>query len=318
MNEVFSQELNEKNTKREEQTTSNREKDPSEKKEQKTSDSKKEEEKSADEKQPEEEKPLKIGNLSLPSSQQPGPLVSFGENIIDKGQSQLFLFADQYKRARGYFIDVIPSLLYGITDEWSVFFNVPIAPRYKEKTHQSAGFEDVFVQLEYAFYNVSRRCSTDQATIVGNVTFPTGSAKKNPATGFDSPSFFIGATYNHTAIDWFYFGSLGAVLTTFHSNSKTADQYLYEMGFGRNIASPPGWIFAWMVEVDGLYASRNIVQGNVDSNSGGNVIYITPSLWISSKKIVIQLGAGGVVTQHLFGDQSKFTHQFICNLGWTF
>lgn len=266
----------------------------------------------------EEKKPLKLGNLSLKSSQQPGPLVGFGENIIDKGQTQFFLVADEYKRREGYFIDVIPSFLYGITDSLSVFFNVPEAIRYKEKNHRSSGLEDVFVQFEYAFYNATERCSTDQVTIVTNVTFPTGSVKKNPLTGFGSPSFFIGGTYNHTGIDWFYFGSLGAILTTSHNNTKVADQCLYQIGFGRNIASPPGWIFAWMVEIDGLYASRNIIQGIVDPNSGGNVIYITPSLWISNEKIVIQLGVGGVLTQHLFGDQSKFTHQIVCNFGWSF
>lgn len=132
------------------------------------------------------------------------------------------------------------------------------------------------------------------------------------------PPLFIGGTFNHTAIDWFYFGSLGAILTTFHSNSKTADIFLYELGFGRNIASPPGWIFAWMVEVDGIYASRNIEKGKVDHNSGGNVIYITPSLWISSEKWIIQLGVGGVLTQHLYGNQSHYTHQFIANFGYTF
>lgn len=266
----------------------------------------------------EEKTPLKLGNLSLRASQQPGPLAGFGENIIDKGQVQLFLFGDEYKRRKGYFIDIVPSILYGITNNLSILINTPVAPRYKEKKHRSAGLEDAFVQFEYAFYNATNYCSTSQATLVTNITFPTGSSKKNPQTGFGSPSFFIGSTYNHTAIDWFYFGSLGAILTTFHSNSKTADQYLYEIGFGRNIASPPGWIFAWMIEVDGSYASKNIVKGSIDPNSGGNVVYITPSLWISSEKIIVQLGAGGVLIQHLFGNQSIFTHQIIFNFGWTF
>jgi hypothetical protein len=265
-----------------------------------------------------DEEPLKLGNLSLLTSQQPGPLVGFGGNVIDKGQVQLFLFADEYRRKRGYFIDVIPSVLYGITDSLSIFFNVPIAPRYKEKQNHSSGFADIFAQLEYVFYTASDRCSTDQATIVINATFPSGSFNKNPKTGYGSPLFFFGATYNHTGIYWFYFGSLGAALTTFHSDNKAADLYLYEIGFGRNIASPPGWIFAWMVEVDGQYASRDFVKGKIDLNSGGNIVYITPSLWISSKRLIIQLGAGGVLTQHLFGDQSKFTHQIIGNFGYTF
>ncbi|MCE5317131.1 MAG: hypothetical protein LLG04_07190 [Parachlamydia sp.] len=266
----------------------------------------------------EPEKPLKIGNLSLPPSQQPGPLVGIGENVIDAGHVQVFLLADQYKRAKGYFIDVVPSVLYGITDKFSVFFNLPVAPRFKEKKQRSEGLEDLFVQLEYAYYTKESLLATDQATVVFSVAFPTGSARKNPPTGFGSPSFLIAATYNHTGIDWFYFGALGAILTTFSSKTKFADLYEYEFGFGRNIASPPGWIYAWMVEINGEYASRNTEDGKINRDSGGNVVYVTPSLWISSENLVVQLGAGGILTQHLYGNQSRFTHQFVLNLGWTF
>ena len=85
-----------------------------------------------------------------------------------------------------------------------------------------------------------------------------------------------------------------------------------------NIPSPPGWIFAWMLEVDGQYASRNIKDGKVDENSGGNVVYITPSIWISNDWLIFQLGAGGVLTQHLYGNQSRFTYQVVGNWGITF
>lgn len=265
-----------------------------------------------------EETQVKEGNFSLPLSQQPGPLVGFGENIIEKGKTQFFMFADEYKRKNGYSIDVIPSIVYGIRDDLSLFINLPIAPRYKASGHHSAGLEDAFVQLEYAFYTAIQKSTTDQATIVANVTFPTGSFRKEPPTGAGSPSFFLGTTYSHMGRDWFSFGSLGTIQTTSRGNNKTGNQYLYQTGFGRNIASLHGWIFAWMVEFDGLYTSKTRVRGIIDNNSGGNVVYLTPSLWASSEHVIIQLGAGGILTQHLFGNQSRYTHQIVCNLGWTF
>jgi hypothetical protein len=73
-----------------------------------------------------------------------------------------------------------------------------------------------------------------------------------------------------------------------------------------------------MIEANGVYASKDTVKGRSDPNSGGNVVYLTPSLWASSEHIVLQLGAGGVLTQNLFGNQSKFTHQVLFNLGLTF
>jgi len=42
------------------------------------------------------EKPPKIGNFSLPSSQQLAALFGFGGNIIDNNQVQLYFFADEF------------------------------------------------------------------------------------------------------------------------------------------------------------------------------------------------------------------------------
>lgn len=138
-----------------------------------------------------EEKPPKIGNFSLPTSQQPAALFGFGGNIIDKGEVQLYLFADYFNGKKKIVSDVIPSVLFGITDDWSVFFNAPFTPIMKDGHHRSSGLEDFFIQLEYAFYNKSTKTYVDQATLVANITYPTGSVHKNPPTGFGAPSLFF-------------------------------------------------------------------------------------------------------------------------------
>lgn len=239
-----------------------------------------------------DEEPPKIGNFALPNSQQPGPLVSFGENIVDKGQVLLFLFADDFQGKEKCTIDIIPSLLYGITNDFSIFLNAPFTPLMRDGHHHSNGLEDFFTQLEYAFYNKKTHSYFDQATIVGNVTFPTGSIDKDPPTGFGSPSFFIGGTFNHMTVDWFVFTSHGGVFTTSNRGSKLGNQLLYQFGFGGNITYSKEWLYAWMVEIDGQYSWKNKIHGIVDPNSGGNVIFITPSLWISSKHLILQFGAG--------------------------
>ena len=262
--------------------------------------------------------PPALGNFSLSTSQQPGPLVSFGENIVDKGQVQLFLFADAFIGKNSYLTDVLPAILWGITNDFSFFFNVPFSPGNKDKDYHSSGLEDIFAQLEYAFYTKKSPHSVDQATVVANVTFPTGSSSKIPPTGFGSNSFFIGATFNHMEINWFFFTSPGAVLTTSKHGTKFGDQFLYQFGLGRYIPSPSGWIFAWLLEIDGLYSWKNKIKGTIDPNTGGNTIYITPSIWISSKRIILQFGAGYPIVQHLFGDQQKKFLSFDFNFGITF
>jgi hypothetical protein len=258
------------------------------------------------------------GNFALMWSQQPGPLISFGENIINRNQVQLFLFGDGFIGQKQHFIDLVPGILYGITNDLSIFFNIPLAADYRADNHHSAGFEDIFLQFEYALYTKASECSSDQLTFVANASFPTGSSHKNPPTGFGSMSYFIGATYNHTWVNWFWFTSYGAELPTSHHGTKFGNQFLYQLGFGRNIANTRGWMFAWMAEIDGTFSKRNRIDGSTDPNSGGNVVYLTPSIWASSKAWILQFGLGYAIQQNLFGDQKRNQFLLAFNLGRTF
>jgi hypothetical protein len=53
--------------------------------------------KEKEETKPKKEEPPKIGMFSLPTSQQPSALFGFGGNIIDKGEVQIYFFADDFK-----------------------------------------------------------------------------------------------------------------------------------------------------------------------------------------------------------------------------
>jgi hypothetical protein len=261
--------------------------------------------------------PSPLGNFSLPTSQQPGPLVSFGYNILDKGQLQLFVLANAFIGKHTYETNIVPSILYGIRDDLSFFFNVPFSPGNKDLNQHSSGLEDIFAQFEYAFLMKQNSRSTDQATLVVNGSFPTGSSTKVPPTGFGSYGFFIGTTFYHMDINWFAFASPGVTLPVARHETKFGNQILYQCGFGIYIPSPRGWIFNWLVEFDGIYFWKNKINNLVDPNSGGNVIYITPSIWISSKRIILQFGSGYPAVQHLFGDQPKQFMTLYFNLGIT-
>lgn len=272
----------------------------------------------AQEEKKDSEEPPKIGNFSLPSSQQPSALFGFGGNIIDKGEAQLFFFADDFVGKQRTLCDLIPGVLYGVTDEWSIFFNTPFTPIIQDGHRISRGLEDFFIQVEYAFYSQKFLTHTRQATVVFNVTAPTGSVHKDPPTGFGSPSFFLGLTYYHMTVDWFFFTSQGAILTTSKHRTKIGDQFLCQFGLGRSFASPPGWIYAWMVELDGQYNRKNRFHGKTDHDSGGNAIFVTPSIWISSKDILLQFGVSVPVNQSLFGHQQKFDYALNLNFAWSF
>ena len=73
-----------------------------------------------------------------------------------------------------------------------------------------------------------------------------------------------------------------------------------------------------MVEFDGSYSPKDRIHGRTDPNSGGNVIFVTPSIWMSSKRWVIQWGMGFPFVQSLNGRQDKIRYSINYNLGIAF
>lgn len=268
----------------------------------------------------EKTEPLPIGNFSVPTVTQISPLVSFGQLLIGE-KALLPQLMGAYTRGHNSYANLIdPNVIYGIQDDLAVFFSVPYSLGERSGSSHSSGIKDVFLQLEYGFY--SKRCSDYilEATVVGNVQFPTGSSLKNPPTGAGSFSYFLGTTCAYLTANWYAFVSPGINLTSTHHGTKFGNSYLYQWGFARYIKqlSPRGWIFDLMVEFDGTYSEKNKIRGTTDPNSGGNVIFVIPSIWLSSKRWILQWGIGFPLLQNLNGHQTKAKYLIGYNLAVAF
>lgn len=263
--------------------------------------------------------PPKEGNFILPGSQQPGSLIGLGQTIVDRNETQLGIFANPFFGPDSHYVNISPSMIYGLTDQLALFLNMPIAASFKDGQNYSSGLEDAYFQLEYAVYAKQTNDFSEQATVLSGANIPTGSSTQQPPTGFGSPSYFLGSTFSHVSVNWFAFAASGATLTTAENATRFGNQFLYQGGLGRNIMDiDTTWIIAWLVEADGLYSQKNIKNGITDPNSGGNVFYITPSLFFSSKEWLIQPGIGFPVIQHLFGVQNKNSYLLALNISWSF
>ena len=268
------------------------------------------------------------GNLALPISQQPGPLLGFGQNILDKGDIQAYAYINTLVGNRRLNAEVSPSILYGITENLSFFFEVPFAVEFFDNLRLSPtavlheerrGVEDLLFQFEYAFYNKEMPTYANQATIVAAITAPTGEIRIPPPTGFGAPSFFLGATASHVDPVWYYYLSSGATLPTTRNHTKVGNLYFYQGGGGINIAYwPKEWIFTAMFEFAGTYFSRNKVNGAIDLNSGAHLLLMGPSLWWSTQQLIIQGGFSFPAYQKFFGNQNNVNYYFALNIGWKF
>jgi hypothetical protein len=263
---------------------------------------------------------LKIGNLSLPSSQQPGPLIAFGQNIVNKKDLQLFTYVDSLQGYRKSLTEFVPTLLYGIRDDLSLFIQLPVAAKFKIDNCTVTGVEELLVQFEYALYEKTQLTYTNQITLVTNITISSGSDFAGFRRAEDGTVFFLGFTTSHTGTNWYPFASLGTRITTKNSmNNKSGNQFLYDIGLSKNIKyQPDKYIFNWMIEFTGFYEQKSKVQGIINPSSGGNSILLGPSFWFSSERFILQAGVSWVVYEKLFGKQNKNKYYIAVDCGWKF
>lgn len=261
----------------------------------------------------------KTGNFSLKIAQQPGSLVSIGQTILEKKQSQINVILQSPQFEGGYTTSLAPNFTYGLTDEFTLQIAVPVILQAKKNNLRSSGLSDLQVQLEYVYYNRDTKQFSEQGTLLSQLSFPTGSIEKKPSTGLGAMSLLLGTTFSRTYEKWYAFFCSGVTLNDSYHASNSGNQYLYELGIGRNIDSRPSkWIFAWLVEMDGQYSTANISTFLRDENSGGNLIYVTPSLWFSTPVLILQTGLGYAVSQNLLGNQRKNTYLWIMDFSLTF
>ncbi len=253
---------------------------------------------------------LTIGNLALPGSQQPTTLFAFGQNIVDQGDLQLFITANIGHGTRINTTELVPSILYGIQDTFSLYLAWPVAADFSVGNQRASGPEDCIIQGEYAVITKKKPTASDQITCVGALYAPFGNPFKQPSLSLYAPAFFLGITASHIGIDWYWYCSPGALITTsYNHTNRSGNQYLYQAGFGRNIAAVPDrWIAAWIVDLIGNYTSSNRIRNSKDPNSGSNTVALAASLWFSTRSTIFQLGIAPYIVKQMHGNQLSISY----------
>ena len=96
------------------------------------------------------------GNLALPAALQPGPLFSLGQNIIDKHDLLIFETYGQINGQKELAGSLITDILYGITDDSSLLFEIPIITELKINNYCSSGVCNMRIQGEVAIYLIRK------------------------------------------------------------------------------------------------------------------------------------------------------------------
>lgn len=254
------------------------------------------------------ETPLSIGNFL--NIRKPITNFGFGQNITYKDALIIYAnIADQQGQCERV-LTYSPEMLYGFTDYSSIYATIPIIMDLDLKDNASqSGIGDLLIQYEHAFFQCSDLHNFNQATIVLNMTFPTGvvtktsSAIRKPATGFGAVSFFIGFTASHLDKNWYAYISDGGIITTKKDCNKVGNTFFYQFGAGYNLGNPCDSTLDILLEFNGIFTKPNLTNNQPDPNSGGNIIYLGPSLYLTYSTWVIEGGIQWPILQHMRGNQ---------------
>ncbi len=257
------------------------------------------------------------GLFLFQGSQQPGPLFSFGLFSIDKNQSQYFIQPSYLNLDRGAFTFLEYDYLYGITDNLTLAVAIPYSVSRRLNDNKSTGFSDVGINFEYTLYNLTNDTSSSQLTFVLKSTIPTGSSTKQPPTGLGNPSLLLGATYSTTYADWFQFIESGLTWYAPQHANQAGNYYQLNAGIGRTLYqhSPLSYWFG-LVELNCQYFTASKLNG-IASNTGGQLLHISPSLIYATNRLYAQLGLRVPVYQQWKTRDAIIDYQAALAIGWT-
>lgn len=256
------------------------------------------------------------GNLALPTSQQPGPLFSFGQNIVDEQDVLVYEYVNYINAQNRKITQSVTSLLYGLSEHASLFISIPVMTGSVYTKHVR-GMQDIIVQGEYAWYTYSSEQREFMATLVANISFPTAKNNAILPLGLGSIGFFAGITASYTGATWYAFTSYGVGLPTKGEGITVSKQFLYQMGIGYNIDSQASdYIALLMLEMDGIYNEKD--KMHLVHHRSGNSFFIIPSLWFSTERFTAQFGYAGLITPQDDSAGNKEHYRLLAYVGWKF
>ncbi len=254
----------------------------------------------------------KKGNFSHAIN--PGNTFAFGQNIVTKGALDIYPTFNACKGEDFSYVAITPSIIYGLSNRCSFYVGLPIVAHQKNSDQKvQRGVENLFAQIEYALYLNNTELSQNMITIVGNVGLPTEHLSYDHCTTSTHiptvTTFFGGMTASHISVYWYLYASLGA--TAFLPKNHIWQRYelLYEWGLGRVITTTRRTTIMGLLEFNGIYTARTKICDVDYGNSGGNIIYIGPSLCITSDTCYMSAGIQGPLFQSWHGTQGKQTYR---------
>ncbi len=218
----------------------------------------------------------------------PGPLFSFGQNIIKKQETYGLLSFGTYVDAQRTIAIQFVELLYGINNNFSIYIQAPIVLQDKSKSTTSQGLGNIILQAEYAFYKNIKQEFLYQLTGVTSILLPSATTKIPLIIATKSTSFFFGITQRLIIEPWLAYAECGELITTKKNNTKLGNYLFFDAGIGRGINDTENSYLGIVLEANGIYNRSGVTDGiSIKKNF---IFFLGPTVRWQNQVLVLQVG----------------------------
>jgi hypothetical protein len=208
------------------------------------------------------------------------------------------------------------EILYGITTDLAATLAFPLV---LDKTTETGGLEqsssgpgDLGMRLKYRFWRRDRPGLQDAAAVVVGLELPTGDDDASPRLGSGSTDYLVGLTAARESLVWYYFGDVRYRLNTENDGLKIGDRFFADLAIGVRLR-PTEYLkpdLVLLAELNGESRQRNELYGVDLDNTGGYLLFLSPSFFLTYRNWALKGGVQLPIHQGLHGDQPEEDYRF--------
>ncbi|MCI0538475.1 MAG: transporter [Verrucomicrobiales bacterium] len=216
----------------------------------------------------------------------------------------------------------VPSVLvYGVTEKFALIGVVP----YLDKTSKMGGAErgdnglgDSTLLGRYQVFQFDRPGETFRAQVLGGLKFPTGRDDESDSAGrlpqplqLGSGSYdpIVAGVFTWQRLRWQADFDVAYKISTEANNFRFGNTLAHDAAFQYRLwpwqlpeRGVPSFVYG-LLELNGIWAERNELNGGRVGDSGGYTLFVSPGLQYVTRRWVAELSVQLPVVQALNGNQ---------------
>ncbi|MFQ5890464.1 MAG: hypothetical protein ACE5JR_10490 [Gemmatimonadota bacterium] len=217
------------------------------------------------------------------------------------------------------------ELLYGVTQDLTLTLALPLVQRKTERglipgvgqvDRDATGIGDGVVRAKWRFFHKFSGPTQYHAAFIGGVKLPLARTGSDPPLGSGSTDFLGGVTISRDGLRYYLWTSALVRANGEAFGRKRGNEYRYDaaVGFRPWVPKYTGVDPLLLVELNGVTATRTVVDVVEQSQTGGTIMAVSPGFWLTLRNWALQGAIKLPVYQNLRGDQPQFDYTVVLKL----